>query len=121
MALLSGARNVLNTDLSTQTVARMKKLFPELTDSLAAASILLANTYGSLGDTEKASNIWLDLKHSSLPRKVGVSWTFVNEALFVSRSLICDIAEQNGMVRFRVFVAIPSARSISSSTIGNLC
>ena len=65
----------------------MKQLFPELTDILALASTLLANVYGSSGDTDKASIIKHEMKRSGLTRKMGGSWTFVNEKLYVSSAI----------------------------------
>ncbi|CAF1298082.1 unnamed protein product [Rotaria sordida] len=42
-ALLSGARNNRNIHLSQTIFDRIKKLFPELTNSLTSATVLLAN------------------------------------------------------------------------------
>ena len=47
MALLAGARNEKNCDLSQDIYNEMKKLFPTMKDSLTAAAVLLANTYAS--------------------------------------------------------------------------
>lgn len=87
MALLSGARNARDNHLSGTTVIRMKRLFPAVTDILTSASILLANVYGSSGDTDEASIIKQEMKRSGVTRKMGLSWTFVNGKLYVSVKL----------------------------------
>jgi hypothetical protein len=50
VALLSGARNEKNSDLSQKVYDRMKKLFPQLINPIASAAILLANVYASTGE-----------------------------------------------------------------------
>jgi hypothetical protein len=84
VALLSGARNINNTDLSQNVYDRMKKLFPQMTNPLTAAAVLLANVYASSGDIDKASDIRVKLNQSGVKKKTGLSWTVVNEQLFVS-------------------------------------
>ena len=84
VALLSGARNAMNIDLSKDMFDRMKKLFPHSTDPLVSASVLLANVYASSGDLEKASEIRRALGKSGWKKKVGKSWTAVHGQLFVS-------------------------------------
>jgi hypothetical protein len=88
VALLSGARNEKNSHLSQQVFDRMKKRFPEVGNSLPAALVLLANTYASSGDMEKASNIQIQLSRSSVKKTIGLSWTVVNGQYFVSLLLI---------------------------------
>jgi hypothetical protein len=87
VALLSGARNEKNSHLSQQVFDRMKKLFPELKDSLISASILLANVYASSGELEKASDIRIQLTKSGAKKKIGLTWTVINGQLFVSSRL----------------------------------
>lgn len=82
--LLSGARNEKNIYLSEQIFHRMKKLFPDLTDSIAPASVLLANVYESTDDTEKASDIQDQLIKSGVKKKIGLSWTVMNGQVHVS-------------------------------------
>jgi hypothetical protein len=82
--LLSGARNVKNSNLSQNIYDRMKKLFPQMVNSLLSAAILLANTYASSGEMDKASNIRIQLNKSGIKKKIGLSWTSVNGQLFVS-------------------------------------
>ncbi len=84
MALLSGARNENNSNLSQQIFDRMNKLFPDLNNSLTSAAILLANVYSSSGDIEKASDIKIQLKKSGAKKKIGLSWSGVNGKFFVS-------------------------------------
>jgi hypothetical protein len=84
VALLSGARNENNSHLSQQIFDHMKKLFPDLNDSLTSAAILLANVYGSSGDMEKASDIRIQLNKSGAKKKIGLSWTAANGKVVVS-------------------------------------
>jgi hypothetical protein len=84
VALLSGARNVNNSYLSQNIYDSMKKLFPQMTNPLISAAVLLANVYASSGDINKASDIKRQLHKSGVKKKVGLSWTAVNEQLFVS-------------------------------------
>ncbi|UJR30205.1 hypothetical protein I4U23_017743 [Adineta vaga] len=86
MALLSGARNANNSHLSQNIYDRMKKLFPQKTDPLIAAAILLTNVYASSGDIEKASNIQTQLHTSGAKKKVGLSWTVTSEQIFQFRA-----------------------------------
>ncbi|CAF0958073.1 unnamed protein product [Adineta steineri] len=86
MALLSGVRNKNNSHLSQQIVDRMKKLFPQMIDSLNSASILLANVYRSTGQIDKASDIRIQLQQSGVRRTVSVSTTAVNGQLFQFRA-----------------------------------
>ncbi len=82
--MLSGARNENNSNLSQQIFDRMKKIFPDLNNSLTSAAILLANVYSSSGDIEKASDIKIQLKKSGAKEKIGLSWSGVNRKFFVS-------------------------------------
>ena len=83
MALLSGARNDKNTHLSEQIYGRMRELFPDLSDQLTSAAVLLANVYGSSGDIHKASDIRIELARSGAKKQIGLSWTVVNEQVYV--------------------------------------
>ncbi|CAF1282461.1 unnamed protein product [Adineta ricciae] len=83
-AILSGARNSRNTELSQRIHDRMQKLFPRDKDSLTAATILLANVYASTGESEKASDIRSKLSKSGAKKKIGLSWTTINGEVFVS-------------------------------------
>ncbi len=87
MPFLSGARNQKNSHLSQQIFDRMKKLFPELHNKLATASILLANVYASSGEIEKASDIRIQLHKSGIKKQVGLTWTAPNGQIFVSLQL----------------------------------
>ena len=53
----------------------MNKLFPQLKDSWMSASVLLANTYTSIGDIGKATDVKMQLAQSGLKKKGGRSWT----------------------------------------------
>ena len=84
MAILSGARNARDHALSKKLYRRMKFLFANQSYDLTAASILLANTYISLGEYRQAEDIRLNrLNQSGNKVKVGLSWTEVNGQLVV--------------------------------------
>ncbi|CAF3153144.1 unnamed protein product, partial [Rotaria sp. Silwood2] len=85
-ALLSGARNINNSQMSQKVYDRMKKLFPDLTNSLTSAAILLANVYGSSGDIDKASDIQTQLYKSGAKKKVGLSCTVTNGQVYEFRA-----------------------------------
>jgi hypothetical protein len=85
--LLSGARNQKNSHLSQKVFDRMKTLFPDSTDPLISAAVLLANVYASSGEIEKASDIRIQLSKSGAKKQVGLSWSSVNGQTFVSLQL----------------------------------
>lgn len=87
VSLLSGTRNDKNINLSQQIYDRIKERFPELTDSLTSATILLSNVYGSIGDMDKVSDLRSQLSKSGAKKKIGLSWTIVNDQYYVSRRL----------------------------------
>ncbi|CAF4343840.1 unnamed protein product, partial [Rotaria sordida] len=60
MAILSGARNSHQQILSKKIYDRMKILFPNEKETLKSGSILLSNTYSSVGDYQEAANIRLN-------------------------------------------------------------
>ncbi|CAF2070889.1 unnamed protein product [Rotaria magnacalcarata] len=78
MALLAGARNAKNNQISQKVFNRMKKLFPDLTDPITAATILLANSYASSGEIDMASKLRQELVKSRRKKQVGLSWTLIN-------------------------------------------
>jgi hypothetical protein len=84
VAILSGARNSLNHILSEQIYDRMKSLFPDEKDRLISGSILLCNTYSSLGEHERAKDIRFN-RIKTLGKKVkpGMSWTEVDGKIVV--------------------------------------
>ena len=84
MALLSGARNERNFHLSQKIYDRMKKLFPQSTNPLISAAVLLANAYASSGDIDKASNVRIQLNKYGTKKQVALSRTVVNGKFFVS-------------------------------------
>ncbi|CAM4877832.1 unnamed protein product [Rotaria socialis] len=80
MAMLSGARNNRNSVLSQRLYNQMKSLFSNKKDDFIAASILLCNTYSSLGQFEQAAHIRSTrIKESGKNVKVGLTWTEANE------------------------------------------
>ncbi|CAF3967714.1 unnamed protein product [Rotaria sp. Silwood1] len=86
MALLSGARNAKNINLSQKVFDRMKNLFADLKHSMISASILLANVYASSGDIEQASNIRIQLHKSGAKKKVGLSLTEIDGIIMQFRA-----------------------------------
>ncbi|CAF1229480.1 unnamed protein product [Rotaria magnacalcarata] len=82
MAMLSGARNSRDSVLSQRLYNRMKSLFSNKKDDLIAASILLCNTYSSLGQFEQATHIRSTrIKEFGKNVKVGLTWTEANGEL----------------------------------------
>ncbi|CAF4431514.1 unnamed protein product, partial [Rotaria socialis] len=86
MPLLSGARNQKYSKLSQEVVDRMQKLFPNMKDSLVAASILLANVYASSGDIGKATDIKIELHKSGAKKRIGVTVTDIDGKLWKFRA-----------------------------------
>ncbi|CAF4067259.1 unnamed protein product, partial [Adineta steineri] len=86
MALLSGARNANNSELSQNIYDRMRKIFPDMKNSLTSAAVLLANVYTSSGDIDAASNIRNELNRSGTMKKIGLSWTVINGHAFEFRA-----------------------------------
>ncbi len=83
MSLLSGARNAKHSNLAGKIYDRMKQLFPDSSDPLKSAEVLLGNVYASSGDIEKASNIRRQSYHSGTKKKIGLSSTVINGQLYV--------------------------------------
>ncbi|CAF1629199.1 unnamed protein product [Adineta ricciae] len=81
-ALLSGARNVRDSNLSDRVYKKMQQLFPGEKDTLVAGSILLSNIYSSIGDHHRAEDIRVHrIKQFGHNVNVGLSWTSVNNKL----------------------------------------
>ena len=85
VALLSGCRNYKNIDLAEEVHRRMLQHFPEAHDSMTAATVLLANTVASSGDTDKAWDVRMLLNRPDVRKTVGLSWTTVNSKFYVSQ------------------------------------
>ncbi|CAF3511175.1 unnamed protein product [Rotaria socialis] len=84
MVMLSGARNNRNSVLSQRLYNQMKSLFSNKKDDFIAASILLCNTYSSLGQFEQAAHIRSTrIKEFGKNVKVGLTWTEANGELVV--------------------------------------
>jgi hypothetical protein len=87
VAILSGARNYRQAVLSERLYNRMNDLFPEKKEDLIAASILVSNTYLSLGDDQQAEKIRLNrIEKFGKHVRAGLSWTEVNGQLLVKNS-----------------------------------
>ncbi|CAF3989148.1 unnamed protein product, partial [Rotaria sordida] len=79
MAILSGARNSRQHILSQKIYDRMIMLFPNEKETLKSGSVLLGNTYLSVGDHEQAKNVRLNrIKELGTKIQPGVSWTEFN-------------------------------------------
>lgn len=86
VAMLSGARNHRQIALSEKLYNRMKLLFPDEKSHLISASILLSNTYSSVGNEQRVNEIRSDrIKQLGKKIKVGASWTEVNGQIVVKR------------------------------------
>ena len=118
VALLSGARNDKNTQLAQNICDRLKRLFPSTKDSIAAAEVLLANTYASSGDIGKASNIRIQLTKSGAKKKIGTSTTVVDGEIYVSSNTACAVFFES--IWTDLIVGISSSWQISSSITRNL-
>ena len=87
MALLSSARNQRNSSLSEQIYHRIEKNFPNYKKELIPATVLLANTYQSSGNFEKARDIKNKLSVEGAKKQQGLTWTEVNGKIFVSQHI----------------------------------
>ncbi len=115
VAMLSGARNCRDSILSEKLYNRMKSLFPDRRENLISASILLCNTYSSLGEYEQAKHIRSNrIKQLGTKVKVGLSWTEVNGEIVVKKIFLYYIEIRKKNVHF---LAIQSSRSFSPSII----
>ena len=84
MALLSSARNHRHSYLAETVYNRMKSLFPGNKSYLVSASILVSNTYASIGENQKAEQVRNDrLKHYGQKVKAGVTWTTIDGQIMV--------------------------------------
>ena len=87
--LLSGARNHRQAILARKLYDRMRLLFPHHKSDLIAASILVSNTYSSIGDYEQSTEIRNHrIKHYGSKVTPGLTWTEVNDELIVSTHLM---------------------------------
>jgi len=113
--MLSGARNCRDSILSQKLYNRMKSLFPDRRENLISASILLCNTYSSLGEYEQAKDIRSNIiKQFGTKVKVGLSWTEVNGEIVVKKIFLYYIEIRKKNV---LFLAIQSSRSFTPSII----
>lgn len=92
VALLSGARTKNHRQLAKQVLSRMKTLFHGQDNLLTSASVLLANVYGSVGESDRASSIHQELTRSGMKKKMGMTWTWVDGEMSVSSPLVAHIS-----------------------------
>ncbi len=90
MSLLSVARNRQETSLARQTIHRIQQLFANFNNNLTSASVLLANTLASSGESEEASTIRWKMSQSGAKKKAGLSWTEVNGEIVVNKNVLVD-------------------------------
>ena len=89
VAMLSGTRNHHQSDLAQRLYDRMKSLFPEHKFYLISASILLSNTYSSIGDYQQADEVRTKrIEQVGNKVKPGLTWTEVNGELVVNDSIL---------------------------------
>ncbi|CAF1564187.1 unnamed protein product, partial [Rotaria sordida] len=60
----------------------MKKKIPDMTNPLISTAVLLANSYKSLDEIDKASDISIHLHKSNAKKKISHSWIAVNRQIF---------------------------------------
>ena len=85
VTMLSAARNHNDSVLSKKLYDRMQLLFPDHKSQLISASVLVSNTYVSVGDSQKGEQIRIDrIKRFGNKVKPGCSWTEVNDELVVN-------------------------------------
>lgn len=83
-AILSAARSARQSDLAKRLYNRMQSLFSGQRSDLISASILLSNTYASLGDYERAHDIRDHrLKNYGDKVEVGLTWTVIDGRVWV--------------------------------------
>ena len=86
VTILSAARNQCDAVLSRELYQRMQLLFPEHKSGLISASILLSNTYISVGDEQQAAQIRTDrIQRLGDNVRAGCAWTEVNGELVVNQ------------------------------------
>ncbi|CAF0910843.1 unnamed protein product [Didymodactylos carnosus] len=78
MALLSGARKDRNSSRAQDIYDRMRSLDVTDKNSLAAAAVLLANTYAGQGYYNESIQIKDEMIRDGLKKVMGLSWTTVN-------------------------------------------
>jgi hypothetical protein len=82
--MLSSARNAKNISLSEKIFHRIKNNFSNNESYLTSARILLANTYGLIGNKLMSSNVRMELNQSNRKKVVGYSWTVIDGKVYVS-------------------------------------
>ena len=84
--ILSAARTCRDAVRSRKLYERMQSLFPDQRSELISASILVSNTYLSVGDEQEAQDIRSDrIKRLGNKVRAGVSWTEVNGEVVVNQ------------------------------------
>lgn len=78
MAILSGARNQKNVDLAEKYFRRIELFFPNVELSRTSARILLANTWASMKNSSKATDLRNKILQTGGKKAIGHSWTIIN-------------------------------------------
>ena len=84
MSILSSARNAKNVLLAEKIYRHIESNFANNEKYLISAQILLANTYGLVGNKNMLSNARMVLDQSKMKKVVGFSWTVINGQVYVS-------------------------------------
>jgi hypothetical protein len=85
VSILSAARYQRNPSLAQKIYDRIEPYLNDQEMYATSATILLANTYALSGDLTTASTIRMKMNQSGLKKLAGLSWTFFNGKLVVSR------------------------------------
>ena len=94
VAIMSGARNCRDAVRSQKLYNRMKTLFPNEKNHIISASILLSNTYSSLGDNHQAAAVQSHRKiHHGKKVKPGMTCTEKDGEIVVKQLslIICQL------------------------------
>lgn len=69
-----------------------------MSNYLTSAAVLLANTYSSSGEHEKAFEIKNQLRKSGAKKKVGLSWTVIDGEIYVRERFDLSFDEKTNKI-----------------------
>ena len=84
VSILSSARNAKNITLAEKFFHRIEHNFSKDKNCLVSAQVLLANTYGLVGNNSMASSVRMKLHQSNVKKVPGWAWTYVKGKVHVS-------------------------------------